>query len=93
MSNLTNFEKLMAEGNLEEARKALTEMVSAPLSPEDRGRTLVGLVTFYIKSKNQINKDFLKELKVTIESIRSVGGAEQVVKDQINLNQVRSKLA
>lgn len=92
MTNISSISQLLKEGKQDEARAILTEAISAPLSNVERGRALVTLAMVYMGARNTIDKEFLSDIKKTMETIRAVQATERSINDGMKLVKVRQSL-
>ena len=92
MKNISTVGQLIKEGKLDEARAVMQEAISAPLTDIERGRALAMLAMAYLESRNTIDKDFLADMKKTIQSIQQVNKQIREVDDSIKLAKVRQSL-
>jgi hypothetical protein len=84
---------LVQQGKLDEARGVLAEALSGKLSDIERGQAIVTLVMLYLQVKNQIQKDFLVDIKKAIETLKAVDAVDRTVTDSIKLEKVRASLS
>ncbi|MEY2664874.1 MAG: hypothetical protein RIT04_682 [Candidatus Parcubacteria bacterium] len=92
-NKITTIGSLVQQGKLDEARGILAEALSGELSDIERGQAIVTLVTLYLQVKNQINKEFLADIKKAVETLKAVDAVDRTVSDGIRLEKVRASLS
>lgn len=85
-------ERLLAEGKQEEAKQLLRDMLSAPLTDEERGAILVGFAAAYLALSNQVNEARRDALQEEVEALESIAKMEKEVGEKLELAKVRASL-
>jgi hypothetical protein len=90
--DIQNLETLLAEGKYDDARKIITEKISAPITDGEKGDNLIGLSTAYLDISNAINTRYRDALKEAVEGMKVLRSAESKNGETIQIAEVREKL-
>lgn len=90
---IAQFEKLLAEGKLEEAKKSLAGLASLPVSKEERGDADVVLTRLYLKLTNALNQNYLETLEDATATLKALRVREKKFEEEAALARTRASLA
>jgi hypothetical protein len=90
---IAQFEKLLADGKLEDAKKALAGFGSTPVSEDEKLETKIMLTRLYIKLTNALNQDYLKTLEEATAGLKTINASEKKFDEQVALARARASLA
>lgn len=85
-------ERLLSEGKQEEAKQLLREMLSAPLSDEERGALLVGFAAAYLALQNSVSATQRDALEEEIAGLEEIDRLSRDIDEKLELAKVRSSL-
>ncbi|MDO8619842.1 MAG: hypothetical protein Q7R64_00640 [bacterium] len=90
---LTQFELLLKEGKLEEAKAMLGSLASRKLSPEEEASAKVLQVRLSIKLQNAINRAYIDSLDDSIARLKELRGTGHSLDETVKLAETRVSLA
>lgn len=89
---LPKIERMLKEGRKDEAREALREALTAPLTDEERGALLVGFAAAYLALSNSMSEARQDALHEEVTALEEVDALEREIDDRLRLAQVRQQL-
>jgi len=90
--DIKQIEAELKSGNTEAAGAMIKELLSENLTDDERGATVLALVTTYVDMVNSINQKYLDEVNSAIRNIKDLNEIEEDLKDVDKINQIRNSL-
>lgn len=90
---LTQFELLLKEGKMEEAKAMLGSLASRKLSPEEEASAKVLQMRLSIKLQNAINRAYIDSLDDSINKLKELRNMGRNLDEKVKLAETRSSLA
>jgi hypothetical protein len=87
------FERLVEDGKLEEAKECLAQLAQAPASPEEQAETKILLTRLAVKLHNAAGEAYLAELKDAIAELKELNAKEKAFTDKVKLAEARAGLS
>jgi hypothetical protein len=87
-----NIEDLLAQKKYDEVRAIISASIHEKFTDKERGESLVAIASIYMDISNSINEAYRDALKEAIAGIGQINKAESHFKDNVKLEEVRSKL-
>ncbi|HEV7702353.1 MAG TPA: hypothetical protein VGO63_02840 [Candidatus Paceibacterota bacterium] len=90
--DIKKIELLLEKGDYNSVRQIVEKMVEKNLTDEERGEGLAAIASVYLDISNAINENYVDALREAIEGMKKINQAEKVVKEDINVRDIRAKL-
>lgn len=90
---LTQFELLLKEKKIEEARAMLGELAKRELAPQEEAEAKILQTRLSIKLTNAINQAYIETLDESIARLKDIQKAERDLDEKVKLAETRSALA
>lgn len=90
--DVKQIEAELKSGNTAKAGEMIRELLNEDLSTDEKGATILALVTTYMNMVNEVNKEHLDDLNEAIQNIRDLNEIDEDVKDVDKINQIRNSL-
>ena len=90
---LAQFELLLKEKKIEEAKAMLGELVRRELSPQEEAEAKILQARLSIKLTNAINQAYIDTLDESIARLKDIQKAERGLDEKVKLAETRSALA
>ncbi len=90
--DIQNFENLLSENKIGEAKKLLEDYLKQEPTAAEKGTVYTALASAYVKAKNQINQQYLAELESILQLLKSAGKVEKKIDDAGELSNLRSSI-
>lgn len=90
---LVQFELLLKEGKLKEAKAMLGELANRTLTPEEEASTKVLQARLSIKLTNAINRAYIDTLDESIARLKELRNMDQKLDEKVKLAKTRAELA
>lgn len=86
------FEKYLEEEKIEEATALLKQYLTEPLTEVEQGALYAAFAMAYMKVKNEVNTEYLAQLKEIENLLKTVQKTERKIDDAMGLEQIREQL-
>lgn len=90
---LTQFELLLKEKKIEEAKAMLGELARRELSPQEEAEAKILQTRLSIKLTNAINQAYLETLDESIARLKNIQKTERGLDESVKLAKARADLA
>ncbi len=87
------FERLVDDGKLEEAKRQLAELAKTPASSEEQAEMKILLTRLAVKLHNAAGEAYLAELKDAIAELKELNAKEKAFTDKVKLAETRTGLS
>jgi hypothetical protein len=91
--NTQQLSHIIEQGDTSALQKWFKEMLTAPLTPKERGDALISISMMYMKMKNNADSARITLLEETLKNLKIMSGAKKKVSDAVDLAKTRSKLS
>lgn len=86
-------DQLLGAGNIDAAKKLITEELSKPMSAEEKGGMYVEFLNSYMKGVNNLNESFIAEMIQKMKEFQSAEKIDNQLEDIGQLNDVRKHIS
>ncbi len=89
---LAELETSLANGDFVAAKKALSDFAKIDLTSAEKGQLYVDATMLYLKMSNRINALYLKHLKDTTKSLKTLVTEEKEIKEKLKKMEIKEEL-